>query len=87
MDKQRPMLTVLFGAAALTPTLSCRAHSRKHALAVSAADRVRSETPPAPRAAGEGANQGFVTPANSIFCVRPLHVDNHAIKFVFERCI
>ena len=42
-------------ATALTPALSCRAHSRKHALAVSAADRMRSETPPTPRAAGEGA--------------------------------
>ena len=42
-------------ATALTPTLPCRAHSRKDALAVSAADRMRSETPPKPRAAGEGA--------------------------------
>ena len=31
------------------PNLPCRPHSRKHALAVPAADRMRSETPPTPR--------------------------------------
>jgi len=37
------------GTSPLTLALSCRAHSRKHALAVPAADRMRSETPPTPR--------------------------------------
>ena len=44
---------------ALTLTLPCRPHSRKHALAVPAAGRMRPETPPTPRAAGEGTERAL----------------------------
>ena len=43
----------------LTLALSCRPHLRKHAQAVPAADRMRSETPPSPRK-GRGDSAGVV---------------------------